>query len=352
MSTMLLFLLILLLISSSVLAASNPFSNAMEILSTSGYLSMALTLEITSKRLHLESSAATIFAPLDIAFARLGQLSVLDLQYHISPVRLSGYYLDSLPFGTRIPTLLPNHSLIVTTSLSYFDGKLSINGISIEESALVDFGSLIIFGMSEFFNSSLEISPNLTPAPAPSPSPVTSLGNTSQNESTGLDVDFFGQASHLLMPRGYSIMGTFLDAQLFGIKNQTRLTIFAPVDQAMDAYAKNVSDYSSIFRKHVVPGLFPRQDLEGFNDGTSLPTFSGGFMINLTKSGDVLVLNGVPVIFPDMYQSDWLIIHGLNQLLMPPLKEEELVGESFSELDGAEDKPDVLDFDDYVYGAP
>jgi uncharacterized surface protein with fasciclin (FAS1) repeats len=324
----------------------------MEILSTSGYLSMALTLEITSKRLHLESSAATIFAPLDIAFARLGQLSVLDLQYHISLVRLSGYYLDSLPFGTRIPTLLPNHSLIVTTSLSYFDGKLSINGISIEESALVDFGSLIIFGMSEFFNSSLEISPNLTPAPAPSPSPVTSLGNTSQNESTGLDVDFFGQASHLLMPRGYSIMGTFLDAQLFGIKNQTRLTIFAPVDQAMDAYAKNVSDYSSIFRKHVVPGLFPRQDLEGFNDGTSLPTFSGGFMINLTKSGDVLVLNGVPVIFPDMYQSDWLIIHGLNQLLMPPLKEEELVGESFSELDGAEDKPDVLDFDDYVYGTP
>jgi hypothetical protein len=163
----------------------------MEILSTSGYLSMALTLEITSKRLHLESSAATIFAPLDIALARLGQLSVLDLQYHISPVRLSGYYLDSLPFGTRIPTLLPNHSLIVTTSLSYFDGKLSINGISIEESALVDFGCLIIFGTSEFFNSSLEISPNLTPAPAPSPSPVTSLGNTSQNESTGLDVDFF-----------------------------------------------------------------------------------------------------------------------------------------------------------------
>lgn len=237
MATMLLFLLILLLISSSVLEASSPFSNALEILSTSGYLSMASTLEITSKRLHLESSAATIFAPLDIAFARLGQLSVLDLQYHISPLRLSGYYLDSLPFGTRIPTLLPNHSLIVTTSLSYFDGKLSINGISIEESALVDFVSLIIFGMSEFFNSSLEISPNLTPAPAPapSPSPVTSLGNTSQNESTGLDVDFSGQASRLLMSKGYSIMGTFLDAHLFGIKNQTRLTIFAPVDQAMDA---------------------------------------------------------------------------------------------------------------------
>lgn len=72
----------------------------------------------------------------------------------------------------------------------------------------------------------------------------------------------------------------------------------------------------------MVPGLFPRQDLEGFNDGTSLSSFSGGFMINLTRSGDVLVLNGVPVIFPDMYQSDWLIIHGLNQLLMPPLKAE------------------------------
>ncbi|KAB5516569.1 hypothetical protein DKX38_027217 [Salix brachista] len=349
MATVLLFFLILLLISSSVLAASSPFSNALEILSASGYLSMALTLEITSKRLNLESSAATIFAPLDIAFARVGQLSALDLQYHISPLRLSGDYLSSLPFGTKIPTLLPNHSLTVTTSLGYFDGKLSINGISIEESALVDFGSLIIFGMGEFFSSSLEISPNLTPAP--SPSPVTSLGDTSQNEPSGMDADYLGQASHLLMSRGYSIMGTFLDVQLFGIKNKTRLTIFAPVDQAMEEYAKNASDYSSIFRHHVVPGLFPRQDLEGFNDGTSLPTFFRGFMINLTRSGDVLVLNGVPLIFPDMYQSDWLVIHGLNQLLMPPIKEE-LVGESFSELDGGEDKPDVLDFDEYVYGSP
>ena len=85
MATVLLFFLILLFISSSVLAASSPFSNALEILSASGYLSMALTLEITSKRLNLESSAATIFAPMDIAFARVGQLSVLDLQYHISP---------------------------------------------------------------------------------------------------------------------------------------------------------------------------------------------------------------------------------------------------------------------------
>ena len=145
-------------------------------------------------------------------------------------------------------------------------------------------------------------------------------------------------------------MGTFLDVQLLGIKNKTRLTMFAPVDQAVEEYARNASDYSSIFRHHVVPGLFPRQDLEGFNDGTSLPTFFRGFTINLTRSGDVLVLNGVPLIFPDMYQSDWLVIHGLNQLLMPPIKE--LVGESFSELDGGEDKPDVLDFDEYAYGSP
>ncbi|CAK7335065.1 unnamed protein product [Dovyalis caffra] len=352
MAAMLLFCLVLLSVSSSVLASSSPFLNALEILSTSGYLSMALTLEITSKRLNFESSAATIFAPLDIAFERSGQLSVLELQYHMSPLIFSGDNLKSLPFGTRIPTLLPNHSLIVTTSSGYFDGRPSINGILIQESALVDFGSLIIHGVSEFFNSSLEIYRNLAPEPAPSPSPITSLGNTPQNESSVLDVDLLGEVSHLLMSRGYSIMGAFLDAQLFGIKNQTKLTIFAPVDQAMDAYAKNVSDYSSIFRQHVVPGLFPWQDLEGFNDGTSLPTFSsGGFTINLTRSGDVLILNGVPVIFPDMYRSDWLIIHGLNQLLTPTI-EQELVGESFSELDAAENKPNVPDFDDYGYGAP
>lgn len=349
MATLFLFSLVLLSVSSSALVSST-FINAVEILSGSGYLSMALTLEITSKTLNLESSAATIFAPWDLAFARSGQPSILLLQYHMSPLRLSRDDLKTLPFGTRIPTLLPNHSLIVTTSSDYLDGQLSINGVLIQESALVDNGSIVIYGINQFFNSTFEIPTSLAPEPSPSPT-TPGLRNKSQHESsTGFDDDLFGQISDLLMPRGYSIMATFLDVQLFGFNSQTRLTIFAPIDEAIEAYSKNVTDYSLLFRRHVVPGLFPWQDLAAFNDGTSLPTFSGGFMINVTTSGDVLVLNGVPVIFPDMFSSDWIMVHCINQLLMSATKQE-LAGQSFSELGGG-DQPNLPDYDEYGYGSP
>lgn len=286
---------------------------------------MALTLQITSKSFNLDSSATTIFAPCDSAFLRSGQPSIHELQYHISPVRLTMDGLNALPVGTKIPTLLPNQSLIVTSSSSTFNPKLSINGVSIQELAILDNGFTVIYGINQFFNYSSEISLNL--APATSPSSITEKG------SSVLGVDSFGPASDFLMSRGYSIMATFLDLQLFGFMNQTMLTIFTPVDEAIEEYAKNVSDYSLVFRGHVLPGLFSWQDLVGLRDGTSLQTFSGGLMINVSRSGDVLVLNGVLVIFPDMYYSERLIMHGLMGLLISTPKEETL-GDSFSALNG------------------
>ncbi|GLU23535.1 hypothetical protein SLE2022_395330 [Rubroshorea leprosula] len=91
----------------------------------SGYLSMALTLQLTSVTLNLDSSNATIFAPLDSAFAHFGQLSLLELEYHISPTRLSKECFRALLYGT---TLWSNHSLIVTTDKG-FDSPLSINNV-------------------------------------------------------------------------------------------------------------------------------------------------------------------------------------------------------------------------------
>ncbi|KAK3183812.1 hypothetical protein Dsin_031098 [Dipteronia sinensis] len=346
-TTLLLFSLIIFSLSGSALASdSNALFNALESLSYSGYLSMALTLQITCKSLNLESETMTLFAPSDFAFAKSGQLSLLDLQLHISPAILSQGSLKNLSFGTRIPTLLSNQSLIVTTS----NGQLSINGVLIQESAVFDQGSVVIYGIDDFLNSSFHIGTTSHSAPEPSPSSAYTMENNVSHllELSGFDVDVFGNASNWLRSRGYTVMATFLDVQLAGFnKDEARLTIFAPVDEAVEAYAKNMTDYVSMFQRHVVPGLLAWKDLAELQDGTLLPTFSGGFEIKVTWSGDILLLNGVPVVFPDMYSSDWLVLHGINSLLVSPMKQE-IIGQSLSELNGE----DYQNQFDYEYGMP
>ncbi|KAL5793405.1 hypothetical protein ACOSP7_001999 [Xanthoceras sorbifolium] len=331
MATLLLFSLVVFSLSCSALASySNALFNALETLSYSGYLSMALTLQITFKTLNLESEKMTLFAPSDFTFAKCGQLSLLDLQLHISPIRFSQDSLRDLSFGTRIPTLLSNQSLIVTTSA----GQLSINGVLIQESAIFDQESVVIYGIDDFFNSSFHIGTASHSAPEPSPSSTTMENNASRLELSGFDVDAFGNASNWLRSRGYTMMATFLDVQLTGFdKDETRLTIFAPVDEAVEAYVRNMTDYVSMLQRHVVPGLLAWKNLVELQDGTLLPTFSGGFEINVAWSGDILVLNGVPVVFPDMYSSNCLVLHGLNSLLVFPMKQE-IIGQSLSELEG------------------
>lgn len=314
MLTLLLFSLTLLSLSSSssssTLTYSGTFSNAAKTLldSDSDYLSMALTLELVSNTLNLDSPTATIFAPSDPAFVHSGQLPFLLVQYHILPIRLSAEAMKTLPSGTSIPTLLPNCSLTVTASHS--GGKVSINKVMIDVKAVYDDGSVIIYGIDEFLNSSFQIAPDFTAPDLPIPSPTI---QTERNSSS--EVESFGLVSDILRSRGYSIMAAFLDAQLAGPKDQTSLTIFAPVDVAIQEHARNVSDYMLIFRQHVVPRLLSWLDLIKLKDGTVLPTFLEGFEINVTVSGDVPEFNGVPVIFLNMYQSRGLVVHGLNHLL-------------------------------------
>ena len=332
MLTLLLFSLTLLsLSSSSTLTYSGTFSNAAKTLLDSDYLSMALTLELVFNTLNLDSPTATIFAPSDPAFVHSGQLPLLLVQYHILPIRLSAEAMKALPSGTSIPTLLPNCSLIVTASHS--DGKVSINNVMIDVKAVYDDGSVIIYGVDEFFNSSFQIAPDL---PIPGPTIPTERNSSSEVES-------FGLVSDMLRSRGYSIMAAFLDAQLAGPKDQTSLTIFAPVDVAIQEHARNVSDYMLIFRQHVVPRLLPWLDLIKLEDGTVLPTFLKGFEINVTVSGDVPEFNGVPVIFLNMYQSRGLVVYGLNHLLTSSANQVSL-GDSSS--DGNVDQ-NPLDHGDY-----
>ncbi|KAK9277696.1 hypothetical protein L1049_007243 [Liquidambar formosana] len=327
MATLLLISLTLLsLLSLSSPVPTQTIQDAAEILSNSGFVSMALTLELVSPQTPIpQSPSATIFSPPDAAFTQSGQPSLSLLQFHFSPVPFSFENLKSLPSGSKIPTMFSGHSLVVTSSAS--DDQFSLNNVKINGSPIFDDGSLIIFGIDDFFDPEFQVSPSIQ-SPSPNPNPNPNLGCAkSTNSSSDYSIH---EASRMLRSTGYSVIASFLDLQLLGFRDELRLTVFAPGDEVMATYIGNYSDYSTLFLRHVVPCKFSLSDLANFKDGTVLPTYLEGFKLNITRSGDILLLNDVPIIFRDMYSSDWLAVHGLREILTVPERPGH-VGESLSE---------------------
>lgn len=174
-------------------------------------------------------------------------------------------------------------------------------------SPIYDDGALIIFGIEKFLDPSFGV-----PDPVGSPRSTPRCGSSSTNGTMAFPgVSWFEAASESLRSNGYSIMASFLDLQLEGFKDPIKMTIFAPVDQSMANPIKNVS----VFLRHVVPCKLLWNDLVNFDDGTVLPTYSNGFTITITRSDNVLMLNGIPVFFANMYFSDPLVVHGLHEVL-------------------------------------
>lgn len=115
-------------------------------------------------------------------------------------------------------------------------------------------------------------------------------------------------------------MASVLDVQfLVGLKDRPQLTLFAPIDEALSVSHvanNNLSDCSTILRRHLVPCKIAWSDLVTMDEGTLVWTYERGFTLNVTKSStDMLLLNGVPVVFPELYYSDWLVVHGLREVL-------------------------------------
>ncbi|XP_008350997.3 putative fasciclin-like arabinogalactan protein 20 [Malus domestica] len=312
---LLVFIILLSLLSFSSALPAQAVQDAAEILSDSGYVSMAMTLELVSESLIPQSPSLTIFAPPDSAFTKSGQPALSLLQYHFCPLPLPLQTLKSLPPGTKIPTLLSGHSLSVTTPPSGV--PISLNNVKITSgSPIYDDGFLIIFGIENFFDLNFHLpTPTRIPLPDPvcgSSSPPTSANGTATAGFPG--ASWFEEASEMLRSHGYNVMASFLDMQLLGFKNSNPMTVFAPLDQAMD----NPLQESSIFLRHVVPCRLMWSDLAGFNDGVVLPTYMQGFAITISRKGDVLLLNGVPVFFANMYYGDTFVVHGLRETLVMP----------------------------------
>ncbi|CAK7326704.1 unnamed protein product [Dovyalis caffra] len=298
------FLLSLLISFSSSLPASSIL-DATQILSNSGYVAMALILEFGSQTdLIPPSQFLTIFSPSDTAFAQTGQPSLNLLHFHFSSRFLSLNSLKSFPPGYKIPTFFSNHSLAIT---SHADRQVSVNGVKINGSALYDDGRLVIFGIDSFLDPDFRVSGSNIGSPS---------GILGCSAASG-DGDYsFVEASRVLRSRGYSVMASFLDLQLAEFKDQTMLTILAPVDEIVKGFMGDFGEYRSIFLRHVVPCKISWRDLVNLDDELVLPTYLKGFEINVTTSGTSLMFNGVEVIIPEIFSNSWLAVHGLEGSLV------------------------------------
>ncbi|KAL7610190.1 putative fasciclin-like arabinogalactan protein 20 [Lactuca sativa] len=283
---------------------SETISNAAETLSDSGYIAMSLTLNLVSSSLLSQTSSATIFTPPDSIFTELGQPPQSLLELHISPLGFSFPGLRSLDPGTKIPTMSSDNYLTITSPSS--SDQVSINNVKILGSPIFDDGSLIIFGIEKFFDSNFTVSD--------SPAQIPSINDCETPYSGGNSFSFH-EASNVLISRGYSVMASFLNLQLLGFLSQPSLTLFAPADEVMVDYSGRFPDYPSLFLRHVLPCKISLKDLVNIENGTNMNTYLNGFRINVTRSGATLKVNELPIAFPDMYYSDWLVIHGVPAVL-------------------------------------
>ncbi|XP_061375045.1 putative fasciclin-like arabinogalactan protein 20 [Gastrolobium bilobum] len=343
----------LLLISLSSLSSSLPSStilDAAEILSGSGFETMALNLELASQSLlPPRTRSITIFAPNDVAFNKIPQLPLSLLRYHLLPHAFSLHSISSLPYGANIATLLPGHSLTVTTSHS--DDRVSINNVTVNPSPIFDDGYLVIFATENFFDPYFQLPAQIIPRrPNTSLTAAAACFPDKKNNRKWFFSDeafSFKEASDVLRSRGCSVIASFLDTQFLGLLDRPQLTLFAPIDEEMKNHVgkMNLSDYSAILRHHLVPCKILWSDLVTLEDGTLIWTYERGFTINVTKSSkDMLLLNGVPVIFPELYYSDWLVVHGLREVLSVPKGKKKAVKDSDQVSDAGEDAKESCSF--------
>ncbi|KAF3432218.1 hypothetical protein FNV43_RR26957 [Rhamnella rubrinervis] len=125
----------------------------------------------------------------------------------------------------------------------------------------------------------------------------------------------FQRACAILRSKGFSVMASLPELQFIRTKDQTTLTIFAPIDQVMVSRNPSLSEINSIFRRHIITCKLRWRDLVDLQDGTELQSNLKGFKVNTTRSHDGVKINGVLVILSDMYHNNWLVVHGVGEIL-------------------------------------
>jgi len=105
-------------------------------------------------------------------------------------------------------------------------------------------------------------------------------------------------------------------------ENEEGYTVFAPTDDAFAAlpeaitanWAGNPDLYNNLLDNMIVEGRYPADELQ---DGQVLPTLGNDAGIVITREGDVIYANGVPIV--ESAEAGNSIVYALPHIILPPL---------------------------------
>ncbi|XP_050374106.1 putative fasciclin-like arabinogalactan protein 20 [Argentina anserina] len=266
---------------------------------------MSAALKFTSKHSLISPPPPppiTVFAPSDEAFIFSGVPNPSLLRYHLLPVAFHLRSLKSLPFGTKVSTLLAGHSLTVTTLPG--DRLVSLNNVT--ASPIFDDGSLVIFGIPTHFNPYFQLSP-------PIQNPNAAAAETAAH--------YIAEASTALKSKASSTMATFVEIQFVEfLVYHASLTFSRHVGFVTVNRIGGLSRYSSFLNRHVAPcNDLAKLEMNMSRYGGDL-VLNGVTVImpeiNISRYGSVLVLHGVTVTMPEMCRNDWLMVPGVSEVLL------------------------------------
>ncbi|XP_068302873.1 putative fasciclin-like arabinogalactan protein 20 [Pyrus communis] len=135
------------------------------VLSDKGYHAMALTLgtileAVIFPTLNLNhSTSLTLFCPKDQAFfnSKYGQPPLTLFKYHVVPFKMDKDSVEaSFDHGSKVDTLLPGHSLVLTSLPTSTGGYASLNLVKVTEWGVYNDGRLIVHGIEDFFDPAFQ----------------------------------------------------------------------------------------------------------------------------------------------------------------------------------------------------
>ncbi|PWA42814.1 FAS1 domain-containing protein [Artemisia annua] len=251
----------------------------------------------------------------------------------VNPYFLSFRSISRL-YGTKIPTVAANTYLTITTPSP--DSLVSINDVRIVGSPIFDDESLIIFAIEKFFDANFMVAEASVEGGKLEHCKASFGGDVISSNFS------FHDGANVFISRGYLVMAAFLNLQLLGFLGGQRyaLTVFAPVDEVMVDYSGSFPEYNSLFLRHVLPckvswrDLVSVVDVDDEGDGSEFDTYLSGFKIRISRSDGTFKVNEVSIAFPDMYYTDWFVVHGIHEVLSLPKAAEEIENGEGDPFDG------------------
>ncbi|CAN4104844.1 unnamed protein product [Withania somnifera] len=296
--------------------------NASKALRNQGFNIIATLLQI-SPEIFLSTPHSTIFAIQDSAISNLSVPSWAMKQlllYHTTPSKIPFQELLNVSQGSCLATLLFPKSIAVTR-IDEKHKSIKINNVSVSHPDVFLDGNISIHGVSGAFSvldfhgmdEHLDIirSPICEEMSKANATDIKNLIN-------------WPRIIKMLSSKGYVSFAIELHSVLDGViqdsTNLSSVTIFAPPNLGFLSSPSPLLE--RIVRLHIIPQRYTYMELAFLPDISSLKTLSRGLNVTISKSNfsHILVIDGVEITAPDIFESKTFVIHGMSR----PFELEEL----------------------------